>query len=356
MTGRSVWAVLLAGGAGTRFWPLSRAHRPKQMLALVGGQQPLLVRTAARIRPLVPDARMIVVTAAHLVEATRALLPAVPSSQVLGEPVGRNTAAAVALAAWFVVRRDADALLAVFPADHHVGDEPALRDAVARALSVAAQGELVTLGLRPTRAETGYGYIEVGEPLADGAHRARAFVEKPDAERAARFVAAGTHLWNSGMFFFSARAILDAIDRHLPVLGTALRELQGTGDPVDPTWFEGCWRALPSVSIDHGVFEKHDRVAVVPVDPDWSDVGSYQTAWELESRDAQGNAAPSDAVLLDAHGNYVRAPQGKLVALVGVDDLVVVDTEDALLVVPRARAQDVRLVVERLRARGDRRI
>lgn len=352
----AAWAVIMAGGSGTRFWPLSRKARPKQLLALGGSERSLLAETVDRIRPLIPPERVIVVTAEHLADATRADLPDVPPENVLAEPAARNTAPCVGWAAAHVRRRDPNGLMAILAADHHVGDPDGFRAILERALGAARDGHLVTIGVTPTRPETGYGYLELGEAIGDGVFRARRFVEKPNRARAEQFLAARNYLWNSGMFFFRAGAILDAIATHLPGLGAALArfdEAARSGGELAAVRAE--YGSLPSISIDHGVMEKAAEVAVVPGDFGWNDVGSWTTAWELAPKDAQGNAVSGghadDAVLVDAENNYVRAAGGKIVALVGVDDLVVVDTPDALLVVKRDRAQDVRAVVEALKAR-----
>lgn len=347
------FAVIMAGGSGTRFWPASRPERPKQLLPLAPGDERSLLRaTVDRIAPLVPIERVLVVTSAALAEATRADLPGLPEENLLAEPVGRNTAPCVGWAAAVIRRRAPEARLMVLPADHHIGDEKTYLQTLATALDAAGGGDLVTVGLKPTRPETGYGYIEVGEPIAKEVWRARRFVEKPTRDRAEQLFASGSYLWNSGMFFFRADAILEAIAEHLPGLAEGLDALdraaaKGTEDAAVA---EG-YGELPRISIDHGVMEKADGVAVVPGDFGWSDLGSWTTAWELSDRDADGNAAAPDSVLVDSSGNLVRAPLGKVVALVGVSDLVVVDTEDALLVVPRARAQEVREVVEQLAGR-----
>jgi mannose-1-phosphate guanylyltransferase len=341
------WAVVMAGGAGTRFWPLSRRARPKQLLPLAGDRS-LLAATVRRIAPIVPASRVLVVTAAHMVDASRAELPEVPAENFLAEPAPRNTAPCVGWAAEVVRARDPDGVLAVLAADHHVTDEAAYLASVRTALAAAASGALVTVGLRPTRAETGYGYLEVGEPLGDGSHRALRFVEKPDRARAEEFVASGRFLWNSGQFFFRASAVLDAIAAHLPALASGLRTMTSGGAEAIATVFP----TLPSVSIDHGVMEKAEGVRIVPADFGWSDVGSWTTAWELAEKDEHGNGVTdADAVLIDSVGCYVRAKPGKIVALIGVQDFVIVDTEDALLVMPRDRAQDVKLAVEALAKR-----
>jgi len=243
----------------------------------------------------------------------------------------------------------------VLPADHHIGDEESYLKTLAIALDASAGGDLVTVGLKPARPETGYGYIEVGEPIADQVWRARRFVEKPTRERAEQLFASGSYLWNSGMFFFRADAILKAIEAHLPGLAEGLAVIDRAAEAGnEEAVVAESYGDLPRISIDHGVMEKADSVSVVPGDFGWSDLGSWTTAWELSRKDDRGNAAGSGTVLIDASGNLVRAPLDKVVALVGVSDLVVVDTEDALLVVPRDRAQEVREVVERLAKREGR--
>jgi mannose-1-phosphate guanylyltransferase len=348
-----VYAVVMAGGQGTRFWPLSRAARPKQLLPLGGGDESLLRATVRRIAELVPPERVLVVTGANLKDGVLAELPELPPENVLAEPLGRNTAPCVGWAAATVARRDPASILAVLAADHFIGDEPAYVEVLRRAVRTAATGELVTVGIQPTRPETGYGYLELGDALGDGVFRARRFVEKPDRARAEEFLRAGNFLWNSGMFFFRADVVLAAIERFLPQLArglTAFDAAAAKGEEAEAV--ARGYAELPGVSIDTGVMERAERVAVVPGDFGWSDVGSWTTAWELAEKDGEGNALPADAVSVDGARNYVRAPHGKVVALVGVADLVVVDTEDALLVMPRERAQDVRAVVDALRARG----
>jgi mannose-1-phosphate guanylyltransferase len=390
----ALWAVVMAGGQGTRFWPLSRATRPKQFLPLGGGEEPLLRATVRRIAGLVPPERTLVVTGAALREATLRTLPELPPDNVLAEPVGRNTAPCVGWAAATVARRDPRGVLAVLAADHHIGDDARYRAVLLRAAAVARGGTLVTVGIVPTRPETGYGYLELGEPLrssvgresprggvgtgsgdeggrdetsddARGLHersgdatpevrRVVRFVEKPDRARAEEFLRSGRFLWNSGMFFFRADAVLAGLRAHLPELAAGLRELDvAAAAGREREAVERIYPTLPSVSIDVGLMEKANDVAVVHGDFGWSDVGSWTTAWELAPKDGAGNAVPDDAVVIDARGNLARARPGKVVALVGVTDLVVVDTDDALLVLPRDRAQDVRRVVEALRERGE---
>lgn len=342
-----VYAVIMAGGSGTRFWPLSRRARPKQLLHLGGAPESLLQATVRRLERLeIPPARVLVVTSALIAPAVREDLPTVPRENVLAEPAARNTAPCVGWAAHVAVARDPDAVLAVLASDHHIADEAAYAAVAQRAIDVAADGTLVTVGLKPTRPETGYGYLQLGEALGASARRVLRFVEKPELARATDMVAAGDYLWNSGQFFFRADVILRELGTHVPELSRGLAELAS-----DPSSLARIYGTLPRVSIDVAVMEKAARIAVVPGDFGWSDVGSFATAWELATKDAGGNAAPPDAVLVDTENCLVRAPAGKVVALIGVSDLVIIDTGDALLVMPRDRAQDVKKVVDALTAR-----
>ncbi len=348
--GSGTYGVVMAGGSGTRFWPLSRAARPKQLLPLGGGEESLLRATLLRMAPVVPPERVYIVTSAALAAQIRADVPEVPAENILAEPVGRNTAPCVGWAASVIARKDPTARVAVLPADHHIGDEAAFQGVLSAALDACGDGDMVTVGIRPTRAETGYGYMELGEELAPGVHRARRFVEKPDEDRAQQFLASGRFLWNSGMFFFRADVLLAAVRQHLPGLSEVLVQYdEAATRGAEAELVEHTYGALPDVSIDHGVMEKASRVAIIPGDFGWSDVGSWTTAWELAERDGEDNALFGEVIAVDSHGTYVRAPKGKVVAVVGLEDIVVVDTEDALLVMPRQRAQDVRAVVNALK-------
>lgn len=350
----NAYAIIMAGGSGTRFWPLSRSDRPKQFLSLGPDARSLLRATAERVWALIPPERTFVVTSELLRGQVESELPELDASRVLAEPVGRNTAPCIGWAATHVRRLNPDAVMTVLPADHYIGDTNAYVDTLRRGLEAATHGDYVTIGIRPTRAETGYGYIEVGGELDPGVFRARRFVEKPNRQRAEQFVASGSFLWNSGMFFFLASRILEAIDLHLPGLGEHLQRYDDAAQQgQEAALVSETYAGLPAVSIDHGIMEKVDSVSVVPGSFDWSDLGSWTSAWELASQDERGNVLPEGGLSIDASGNYAWAPEGKLVALVGVRDLVVVDSGDALLVVPRERAQDVRDIVAALRERGD---
>ncbi|MEM7449231.1 MAG: mannose-1-phosphate guanylyltransferase [Myxococcota bacterium] len=350
------YSVIMAGGSGTRFWPLSRRARPKQLLALAGQDETLIAATARRCLSLVTEDHTYVVTSTTLLEATSSALPGIPQAHILAEPAARNTAPCIGWAASVIGRMDPDAVIAVLPADHHIENEASYLQTMETAFSAAEKGHLVTVGITPTRAEIGYGYIEVGPEVDSGVYRARRFVEKPNRSRAEQFLSSGNFLWNSGMFFFRCDVILRCIRQHLPGLGAQLSAYdRAAAEGQEAELVSATYSELPSVSIDHGVMEKVEEVAVVPGNFGWSDLGSWTTAWELAPQDSDENASGCDHVLIDSKGCLVRSPEGKLVAMVGVRDLVVVDTEDALLVVPRDRAQEVRSIVASLKDRGDHR-
>jgi len=349
---QDVYAVIMAGGSGTRFWPLSRRVWPKQFLSLAEQNESLLQATVRRIRGLVPSERILVVTSERHSGATRQQLPDLPPENVLAEPTARNTAPCVAWAAAHVSARNPNAVMMVLPADPHIGDEAAYRELLTLASKAAADGGLVTIGVTPTRPETGYGYIEAGAELGDGVTKVQRFVEKPDAARAQEFVKDKRFLWNSGMFFFRADKVLEEYQRQLPDLHAfAIGYREQASASVAQSYVLARYAELTSISIDHGIMEKAQDVRVVRGSFGWYDIGSWTTAWELAPKDADGNAILAEASLVDSKNCYVRANAGKLVALIGVEDLVVVDTEDALLIMPRERAQDVRRVVDDLTKR-----
>jgi mannose-1-phosphate guanylyltransferase len=356
-TMQDVYAVIMAGGSGTRFWPLSRRAWPKQFLSLADQKEQnesLLQATVRRIRGLVPSERILVVTSERHAEATRQQLPELPAENVLAEPAARNTAPCVAWAAAHVSARAPKGVMMVLPADPHIGDEVAYRTLLTRACGAAADGGLVTIGVTPTRPETGYGYIECGPEtnLGSGVYKVQRFVEKPTLARAQEFLQHKRFLWNSGMFFFRADRVLAEYQRQLPdlfIFANTYRDQSARASAQ--SYVSECYAGLTSVSIDHGIMEHAEDVRVVPGAFGWYDIGSWTTAWELASKDDHGNAVLADVSLVDAKNCYVRAKSGKLVALIGVEDLVVVDTDDALLIMPRERAQDVRRVVDDLSQR-----
>jgi len=348
----TLYPVVMAGGSGTRFWPLSRKARPKQFLALAT-DRPLIVETMNRLKGLSTPGRSYVVCGPVHARAVRRLLPRLPAANMLVEPIARNTAPAIGLATLHVQARDPDGVLAVLPSDHHVADVPGFQAVLRRAAEVARSGALVTIGIKPTRPETGYGYIRVGEALDGGAARVKAFVEKPDAETAAGYLASGEYLWNGGIFVFTARAMREAIFQHMPELAAVLERIApALGTSRYAAALKKHFPAAPAVSIDYGVMEKANQIAVVPGDFGWSDVGSFAALPEVRPADEAGNVVVGKgAVLVDSAGCVVVG-SGRPLGLVGLRDMVVVDAGDAVLVVPRDRSQDVRAVVQSLRSRG----
>ncbi len=360
------WAAILAGGSGTRFWPLSRHRRPKQLLNVLGeaGGRSMLRQSVERVLPLTGPERLLVVTGQVHGQAVRETLPDIPAANIVMEPTGRNTAPACGLAAWFARRASGEgawreAVMAVLPADHLIADEAAFRDDL-RAAAQAARSvrRLITFGLKPHRPETGYGYLERGGRLGEFDGRTvfelASFREKPDLATARGYLAAGSYFWNAGIFVWGVEDILTEIGRHMPELSAGLERLapalltQGQAEAMSRIY-----PTLPRQSIDYGVMEPSSRKAMLPAGFAWSDLGSWETVHELADKDSQGNAVVGGGTVLplDASGCLVDAP-GKLVALLGVKNLVVVETADAILVMERGRAQDVGKIVDGLRATG----
>jgi len=347
-----LYPVILAGGSGTRFWPLSREALPKQFLALVS-KQPLLVDTFRRLQKLASARRILIVCGKTHAAKVRRLLKAVPVQNVLIEPRARDTAPAIGLAAVRVFKNDPNGILAVMPSDHYVADPEEFRDCVRRGAALAEDGYLVTLGIRPTQPETGFGYIRVGESLPQGGRKVLAFVEKPTLERARSYFDSGKYLWNGGIFLFKASAILEAFRQHLPQLARGLDALvhaenkRAYAKLVRHIFGEG-----PAISIDYGVMEKAPNLAVVPGNFGWSDVGSFSALWEVKPQDSQGNTVVGGkAVLVDCR-NCLVISGTRLVTLAAMSDCVVVDSKDALLVIARDKSQDVRRLVESVRTHG----
>jgi len=358
----SLHAVILAGGSGTRFWPLSRELMPKQLLNIVGSRS-MLAHTLDRALALVPQERTWIVTTRQQVGEIRRELQDLGRTAVgvVQEPAGRNTAAAIGLAALHVLARDPDGILAVFPADHHIEQPQRFVEIIRTAERLAAQGWLVTLGIRPTKPETGYGYIERAgaiaapgaDPGADPAYRVARFAEKPDRKTAERYLASGAFYWNGGIFVWSGRRFLEEMRTHMPLHRQGLDRIAallpetGEGAPR----IEEIYNGLESVSVDYGVMEHADRVAVVPADMGWSDVGSWESLREILGKDADGNVLQGDVLAHDTRNSLIRSGQ-RLVAAMGLDGFVVVETADAVLVCPESRSQDVKVFSERLRREG----
>jgi mannose-1-phosphate guanylyltransferase len=349
-------AVILAGGRGTRFWPRSRTSTPKQLLNIVG-RKTMLVQTVERLRPVFPASRVWVVTNAAQAAAVRKQLPSVAASRVLAEPVGRNTAAAIGLAAVHLAQKGNDALMAVLPADHYIAHADVYRKIVAAALEVAGQGRyLVALGIPPSRPETGYGYIEradaVPAVLGSTVFRVRRFTEKPAQDTAQEYVASGRYFWNAGMFFWRVSTFLDRLKKHLPATHNALMRLGDTiGTRRYAATVKRIYPKLENISVDYAVLERATQpgepssVFVLPAEVGWSDIGSWAAVYELQAKAAGGNVSAGAHFAMDASDNFFWSPE-KFVAAIGVKDLIVVETPDALLICPRDRAQDVGKVVK----------
>ena len=351
-----MFAVIMAGGKGARFWPRNRERMPKPLLD-ISSERTMIRETVDRIRPLVPAERTLIVTGkSHAAELVRQL-PEIPPENILIEPVGRNTAPCIGLAALHILRRVPDAVMLVLPSDHRIGDETAFRKVLQEAVVEVDRGNpLVTIGIRTTeRPETGYGYIEKGDPLPNrgdaGTSGVRAIREKPSREQAAEFIRRGD-LWNSGMFVWKASTIMNAIERFLPDLHRGLLQIrEALGTDREEGVVESIYAGLKSVSIDYGVMEKAKNVLVVPGAFDWSDLGSWDALWEVSEKDENGNVVRGEFIAIDAADSLIQSA-GKLVALVGVKDLLVVETKDVLLVCRRGRSQDVRKIVETLEKKG----
>ncbi len=348
-----IQVLILAGGAGTRFWPLSRRRRAKQFLA-IAGSEPLLRLTARRVLPLCGWEGLWVVTGADQAAQVRRILPELPRQHILSEPRARNTAAAIALGAAAAGKREPEGVLAVLPSDHVLRPVGRFRSLLRAAAAAARHGGIITFGVRPTRAETGYGYIQAGAPLhatsAGPVLRVRRFTEKPDRARAERFLRRGGYFWNSGMFVFALPTLQRELARHLPPLARFISRLDRL---PRRRWAREIGRAysrLPSLSIDYGVMEKSSAVRMLACDCAWSDVGSFSALAELGPTDSAGNWLRGEVLALDCRGCVLRSER-RLLACLGLEEVVAVETPDAVLVCPRARAQEVgRLVRELARA------
>ena len=358
--------VILAGGSGTRFWPRSRRARAKQVLAL-DGERSMIQQTVERLKPLTTLEKTWIITNEYLAHEIADQLPGMPAAQIVQEPVARNTAPACGLAAFLIERDNPDAILGVFPSDHVISDEPRFLKALQKGIAAAAAGEnIVVLGIEPSRAETGYGYIETGDLTKDdSALHVRRFIEKPNQNRAEEFVAAGNYYWNSGIFLWSARTLANAVREHLPETAPLLESIAAAwGTPQFDEVFHSAYPKCENISVDYAVLEPRSakgehlsNLYCIPAEFSWNDLGSWASLYEyqLETRmrgDAEGNVADTGGhMAIEANDNYIFSPR-KFVALVGVKNLVVVDTEDALLIAHRNHSQDVGKIVKELGVTG----
>ncbi len=352
-----MYAAILAGGVGTRLWPRSRQDRPKQFTDITGTGVTMIQATAERLAGLMPTNHLFVLTGGAYAGLATEQLPEVPPRQIIVEPSGRNTAPAIGLACVHLAQHDPTAVIAILPADHIIPDGAALRAALRRAANVAREGYLVTLGIQPTFPHTGYGYIKRSALIDDvdglPAFRVERFLEKPNRSLAETFVAEGGYYWNGGIFISRVDRLLAEFESQTPEMYAALERIGAAiGAPDEEAVLAAEWETLPSISIDYAIMERAQRVAVVPLNAGWSDVGSWDALETVLNKDDAGNSiAKGDVLLLDSHDNIVYSDK-RIVALVNVNNLVVVETEDTLLIGDKGQMQRVKDVVEQLRAEG----
>ncbi|MBP9866392.1 MAG: mannose-1-phosphate guanylyltransferase [Candidatus Omnitrophica bacterium] len=347
-----LWAVLMAGGTGTRFWPESREHLPKQFLSLLG-KETLIEQTCSRLKPLIPSSQVLVVTQHNKQKLVQKLLKDLKPWQIVGEPVGRNTAPCAVLAARLALEKDPQAVIALLPADHLIRNEPVFRRALKAGNAMAVKTGLpVTFGIRPASAHTGYGYLEMGAQEAHKGgfdfYRLKGFHEKPKPAKAKRYFSSGRFLWNSGMFIWKASALLEAAEKYLPESTALADDIMAAGLQKGLARF---YAKMPNISIDYALMEPlKGHILTCPVDFGWSDVGSWESLREVHSSDKDGNITVGESLFLDSRDNIVKH-RGKMVVLLGMQGHLVVDTPDALLVCPAEKTQEIRQIVQELKNR-----
>ena len=350
------YVVVMAGGAGTRLWPLSTKERPKQFLTLDGSS--LIQETVARLTPLFPPERICVVTVRGQIELIRKHLPEIPLENVIEEPFGRNTAPCIGLAAIYLKQIDPATVMVVLPADHYIKEEGRFRQALTLGIRMARQGNLVTLGIVPDRPATGYGYIEAEKGLSESHHglkgeRVEHFIEKPSLERAKTFFERGNYYWNSGVFTWKVERILEEIATYMPKLYKGLQKIEAHWEtPERDALVEEVYKEQEAVSIDHGVMESVSQIAVIPVEIGWNDLGDWSSVSSVLEKDEGGNVIRAKHIGLGLTGSTIFSLQDRLIATIGLKDVVIVDTPEALLVMDRSRTQEVKDIVGRYRKRN----
>ncbi len=350
-----MFALVMAGGGGTRLWPKSRENNPKQMHALAG-ERPLVQEVTDRLARIVGSDNVFIMTNSHHAEAIRAIMSCRPD-MILIDPFRRDTAPCIGLAAVYLSRIDPHSVMGVFAADHFIGDEEAFARVVRAGAELAGDGHVVTLGIRPTGPETGYGYIEFDQPFGSvqgvDVYHATRFVEKPDLEKAKEYCASGQYLWNSGMFVWSIPTVFSLFERYLPEVYEGLMRIR---DAISTDKEERVllheYERMQRISVDYAIMEKLDDILVIPGDFGWNDIGSWATVHEIAPADEEGNLVKGLHVGIDTSNSLIMGRDGKVIATIGVDGLVIVDTEHGLLVCPNDRTQDVKKIVDRLKERG----
>ncbi len=351
-----LYTVIMAGGKGARFWPLSRESMPKQLLK-IAGERTMIQATVDRIKSVAPPSSVIVITGASHEKEVRRQLSEIPAENIIVEPIGRNTAPCVALSAMIVKERDPDGVIAVLPADHVITKPDKLRATVDKILARlnASPDRLATIGVKPSYPETGYGYIKRGDAISESIYKVDKFLEKPDAETAKEYVDSGEYYWNSGMFFWRADTLLTLMLEYMPKLMSALKPIEKhVGRAGFTEIFNEVYPSVPSESIDYGLMEKASadgKVIVAEADPGWSDVGSWRSLCDLETPDKNGNFGKGRFIAIDSKGVFAHNDK-RLIAAVGVEDIIIVETDDAVLVCHKDKAQDARRVIELLKKKG----
>ena len=347
-----MFAVVMAGGGGTRLWPKSREHHPKQMHALVG-PKPLVQETTERLQNVVGDDQVYIVANGHHAISIAGIMPSM-ADNIIVDPYRRDTAACIGLAAVYLSKVDPNAVMGVFPADPFIASAERFGDVIRAASELAESGHVITLGITPTGPETGYGYIEMGDEfqVVDGqqVYMVKRFVEKPSLDNAQEYVATGKYLWNSGIFIWSIPTVLSLFEKHLPDTYAKLMQIgEAIGTENEEEIVDSIYKDMQKISIDYGIMEKLDETLVIPGDFGWNDVGSWATVHELAPKDEHGNVVTGSHIGVDTKDCLILGADGRVVATVGVEDLVIVDTEDAILICRKDRTQDVKKIVDKLK-------